>query len=44
MPDAPVVPLWLTVHRELKQTPRVRSLLDLLIAAMRDDAPRVEGR
>jgi DNA-binding transcriptional LysR family regulator len=44
MPDAPVEPLWLTVHRDLKQTPRVRSLLDFLIAAMRADAPRFEGR
>ena len=38
MPDEPVEPVWLTVHRDLKQTPRVRAVLDYLIQSLAEDA------
>ena len=42
MPDAPSEVLWLTVHRDLRQTPRIRALLDHLAAEMADD-PALRG-
>ena len=44
MPDEPREGLWLTVHRDLKRTPRVRALLDFLASTMKDDADRFRGR
>lgn len=45
MPNAPSEPLWLTCHRDLRQSPRVRALLDFLTAALKGDeallAPRL---
>lgn len=43
MPEAPTETLWLTVHRDLRQTPRIRALLDHLVKAVADDAPRLNG-
>lgn len=43
MPDEPTEPLWLTVHRDLQKTPRVRALLDFLSARMKDDAALLRG-
>jgi DNA-binding transcriptional LysR family regulator len=37
MPREPTEPLWLTVHRDLRQTPRVRVLFDFLVGASRAD-------
>jgi DNA-binding transcriptional LysR family regulator len=37
MPREPREPLWLTVHRDLRKTPRVRVLLDFLVGAVRAD-------
>ncbi len=39
MPNEPAEPIWLTVHRDLKQTPRVRAVLDYLILALAQDRP-----
>jgi DNA-binding transcriptional LysR family regulator len=44
MPDAPSEPVWLTVHQDLKQTPRVRAVLDFLAAQMKEDAWLLRGR
>lgn len=35
MPDEPAETLWLTVHRDLRQTPRVRAVLDFLVEELR---------
>jgi DNA-binding transcriptional LysR family regulator len=43
MPDEPAEPIWLTVHRDLQATPRVRALLDFLAATLRQDAPLLTG-
>lgn len=37
MPSPPSESLFLTVHRDLKKTPRVRALLDFIAAAIADD-------
>ncbi|MBX7113132.1 MAG: substrate-binding domain-containing protein [Myxococcaceae bacterium] len=44
MPDAPVEPVWLTVHRDLRNTPRIRVLLDFLIRTLREDAALLSGK
>ena len=44
LPDEPKEALWLTVHRDLKDSPRVRTLLDFLAATMKDDAALFRGR
>ncbi|MEZ4440064.1 MAG: LysR family transcriptional regulator [Polyangiaceae bacterium] len=44
MPDEPSETLWLTVHRDLARTPRVRALLNFLAASMKADASRLRGR
>jgi DNA-binding transcriptional LysR family regulator len=43
MPDPPAETLWLTVHRDLKATPRVRALLDHLVATATADARLLRG-
>lgn len=43
MPKEPVEPLWLTVHRDLRQSPRVRVLLDFLVEAARADRALLRG-
>lgn len=43
MPREPTEPLWLTVHRDLRQTPRVRVLLDFLVGAVRADRALLLG-
>lgn len=43
MPDEPTEPVWLTVHRDLQRTPRIRALLDFLSARMKDDAALLRG-
>ena len=37
MPDEPTEAVWLTVHKDLKQAPRVRVLLDFLVAQFKAD-------
>lgn len=43
MPDEPAEPVWLTVHEDLKATPRVRTLLDFLATSIARDAPLLRG-
>ena len=42
-PEPPKEDLWLTVHRDLRDMPRVRALMDGIIAAAHRDARRLEG-
>lgn len=44
MPDPPSEGVWLTVHKDLKHTPRVRALLDFLAATLKADAQVLLGR
>jgi DNA-binding transcriptional LysR family regulator len=44
MPQPPTEALWLTVHRDLRRTPRVRAVIDFLSAVMKDDAVLFRGR
>lgn len=44
MPDEPSEPIWLTVHQDLKRTPRVRAVLDHLFRALSEDAELLRGR
>ena len=43
MPDEPADTLWLTVHRDLRATPRVRAVLDFVVDACRRDATLLRG-
>lgn len=43
MPDEPSEPIWLTVHRDLQATARVRALLDFLAATLKQDAALLKG-
>jgi len=43
MPDEPSEPLWLTVHRDLKATPRIRAVLDFLGETLKRDAALLRG-
>jgi DNA-binding transcriptional LysR family regulator len=43
MPREPTQPLWLAVHRDLRQTPRVRVLFDFLVEAVRSDRVLLVG-
>lgn len=44
MPSPPTEALWLTVHRDLRRTPRVRAVIDFLTKVMKDDAVLFRGR
>lgn len=44
MPDPPSEAVWLTVHEDLKDTPRVRVLLDFLAQTFRRDAAILSPR
>ena len=43
MPDEPREPVWITVHRDLKQTPRVRVVLDHLSECLERDRRELMG-
>jgi DNA-binding transcriptional LysR family regulator len=43
MPDEPTETLWLTVHQDVKDTPRVRALLQFLQAALTEDRALLRG-
>lgn len=43
MPREPSEALWLTVHRDLRRTPRVRVLFDFLVAALAADRDLLLG-
>ena len=42
-PEPPKEDMWLTVHRDLRDSPRVRALMDGVIAAAHRDARRLAG-
>jgi len=44
MPDEPRDTLWLVVHRDLRATPRVRAVLDFLVAACQRERVSLRGR
>jgi DNA-binding transcriptional LysR family regulator len=44
LPDEPRDVIWLTAHRDLKDTPRLRVLLDFLADTLRADEPILRGR
>jgi DNA-binding transcriptional LysR family regulator len=44
MPDPPSEPIWITVHRDMRDTPRVRVVLDHLAACLTADATLLDGR
>ena len=43
MPDPPSEPIWMTVHRDLKDTPRVRVVLDHVASAIAADRRLLAG-
>ncbi len=43
MPKEPTEPIWLTVHRDLRQTPRVRVVLEFLVETLRADRALLTG-
>lgn len=43
MPDPPSEAIWITVHRDLRDTPRVRAVLDHIAAAVARDATSLMG-
>jgi DNA-binding transcriptional LysR family regulator len=43
VPDAPSRPLWLTVHRDLQNTRRVRVVLDFLSSVLSEDKALLRG-
>lgn len=43
MPDEPSEPIWLTVHKDLRKTPRVRALLDFLASRLKKDEAMLRG-
>ncbi len=44
LPQAPTERLWLTVHEDARQAPRVRALIDFLSARLKEDAGLLLGR
>jgi DNA-binding transcriptional LysR family regulator len=44
MPDEPVRGIWLTVHKDLRETPRVRAVLDYLGEVIAGDAALLGGK
>lgn len=43
MPDAPREPIWITVHRDLRSTARVRVVFDGIARSLQEDAARLVG-
>lgn len=43
MPEEPARAIWLTVHRDLRDAPRVRAVLDYLGEIIEDDASLLKG-
>lgn len=44
MPDEPRETLWITVHRDLRATPRVRAVIDFLVAQFQRERTALRGR
>jgi DNA-binding transcriptional LysR family regulator len=43
MPREPVEPIWITVHKDMAHTPRVRLVLDYLSKCLREDVALLRG-
>tara|TARA_R110002096_G_scaffold16898_9_gene57952 strand:- start:75082 stop:75993 length:912 start_codon:yes stop_codon:yes gene_type:complete len=43
MPHPPREPVWLTIHRDLRRTPRVRGLFEFLVRSLRSDSALLCG-
>ena len=43
MPDEPTEPIWITVHRDVKESPRVRAVLDHLARSLEEDRALLSG-
>jgi DNA-binding transcriptional LysR family regulator len=43
-PDPPSEAIWMTVHRDLREAPRVRAVMDHLVACIARDKRLLEGR
>jgi DNA-binding transcriptional LysR family regulator len=43
MPDPPTEPIWITVHRDVRDSPRVRVVLDHLAACVAADRLLLAG-
>ncbi len=43
-PQPPTEPIWLTAHADMRDTPRVRALLDFLAGQIQSDAAALIGR
>ena len=43
LPDEPRQPLWLTVHKDLRKTPRVRAVLDFIGDALKREQAALRG-
>lgn len=43
MPDEPTEPVWITVHRDVKDSPRVRAVLDHLAGCLERDRALLAG-
>jgi DNA-binding transcriptional LysR family regulator len=43
MPDEPREPIWITVHRDMRATPRVRATVDFLVAQLTGDRALFHG-
>ncbi len=44
MPNEPHDPLWLTVHRDLRATPRVRAVMDFIVSQCQRERVALRGR
>jgi DNA-binding transcriptional LysR family regulator len=44
MPEPPSEPIWITVHRDMRDTPRVRVVLDHVASCVARDAALLNGR
>jgi DNA-binding transcriptional LysR family regulator len=44
MAEEPTEPIWITMHRDMKKTPRVRAVVDFLVETIKKDAGVLRGR
>lgn len=44
MPDEPKQALWITVHKDLRKTPRVRAVLDFVVESLQREQAALRGR
>lgn len=44
MPDAPSEPIWVTIHKDMRDAPLVRTVVDFIVSAIKRDAELLSGR